>query len=283
MDQPPGERLLPVRRQRHAQQAAGIAQSEGRRRLPDHRRPIAELRRLDRYVQLHRRLQRQRPGGYAARLPAEHEQHSAEHAARWLRPLRVRLRAGRLARDQQADDQLRRPHRARVGPAGTQQPVRGQLRPERGEPAQYQRHGDRSGHRRAPSDHGRPGVRRPEWRAGRAGQPAGDQSRAARRRGVQPRRQDGDPRRLGPVLLAVELPGGGHQRLGPDRLLVADQRAPGLVGRADRLVEQSVPGRRRPAERQHARPADRHRRRHLLRRSEPRRAARPAVLGRFPA
>ncbi len=154
--------------------------------------PIAELRRVDRHLQLHRRLQRQRARRHAARLSAEHEQHPAEHAARRLRPLRVRLRAGRLARDQQADDQLRRPPRARVGPAGANNQFAVNFDQTAVNPLNSQRHRDRSGHRRAPADPRRPDLRRLRTARRRAqgNQPA---IKAAPRVGarVQPRRQDG--------------------------------------------------------------------------------------------
>ena len=50
LDDPAGERLLPVRRQRHAEQASRHAQLQGRRRLPHHRREVAQLRRVDRHL-----------------------------------------------------------------------------------------------------------------------------------------------------------------------------------------------------------------------------------------
>jgi carboxypeptidase family protein len=74
-------------------QVERVAQLESGRRLPDHWCQVAQLRRVDGHLQLHRRLQRQPPRGHAARLSAEHEQYSAEHAARWFRAVRVRFQA----------------------------------------------------------------------------------------------------------------------------------------------------------------------------------------------
>ena len=245
---------------------------------------IAELRRVDRHLQLHRRLQRQRARRPAARLSAEHEQHPAQHAARWLRPLRVRLRAGRLAREQQADDQLRRPPRARdracrsannqfavnfdqnaVNPlnanANVIDPVTGARRQILGGLvfAGVERRADacraisrRSRRRRASARCTASTTRRCSAAAGAC----------TTRRGISPR-----PAPPAGVRSATRR----------------DERAAGLLGRADGVAQQSVSRRRRAAERQHARPADRHRRRHLLRRSQQRRAARAAVLRRLPA
>ena len=61
-----------------------------------------------------------------------------------------------------------------------------------------------------------------ERRADAAGQPADDQAGAARRHGLQLQREDRAARRLGPLLLAVELSRGRHDRLGTDRLLGDD-------------------------------------------------------------
>ena len=112
--------------------------------------------------------------------------------------------------------------------------------------------------------------------ADRAGQSTGDQAGAARRHGLQLQRKDRASRRVGPLLLAVELPRGGDDRLGSDRLLGDDARAAVDEQRADGLDEQPVPQRTRAAERQRQWAADGRRRRRLLRRSEQGRAAGPA-------
>ena len=164
LHEPAGQRLLPVRRQRHAEPPDGIAQPEGRRRLPHHRRDLAQLRRLDRHLHLQRRLQQQRARRPAARLSAGHQQRAAQHQPRRLRALLLRLPAGRLARQQQADDQLRRPPRARDRHAGEEQPADGELRSDRGQPAQQPGQRGRPGHRREAADPRRPGVRRRQRR-----------------------------------------------------------------------------------------------------------------------
>ena len=144
-----------------------------------------------------------------------------------------------------------------TGLDGAQQPDHGQFRPERGEPAQQPGEPHRPGHRAEAAAPGRPGVCGHQRRAHRAGQSAGSSSRAARGRRLQLRREDRAARRLGPLLLAVELPGGGHDRLGTDRLLRHDERAAAIVGDADDDDEQSIPERSAAADRQHAGTADR--------------------------
>ena len=116
-------------------------------------------------------------------------------------------------------------------------------------PLNSQVDGGRPGHRREAADSRRPRLRRGQRRADGAGQPAGDQDRAARRRRLQLRRQDRAARRLGPLLLAVELPRRRHDRLGPDRLLGDDQRPAVVFGCADGVAEQPVPVRPGAADR----------------------------------
>ena len=77
----------------------------------------------------------------------------------------------------------------------------------------------------------------------------------------------------------MELPRGGHHRLGADRLLRHHERA-AAERRADRVDEQSVSERLVADVGQLARPAHGHGWRHLFRRSEQGRAARAAVFRR---
>ena len=133
----------------------------------------------------------------------------------------------------------------------------------------------------APPDPGRPDLRRRQRRADRAGQPAGDQGRAARRRGLQLQRRRPCCAAAGAsTTRRGTIPAAGTNGWGQIGYSATTQRAAVDRRRADVDDEQSVPERPRAAERQHARPADRRRRRHPLRRSEQGRAARAAVLGR---
>ena len=92
---------------------SGIAQRQDGRRLPRHRRD-------SRSTTARRPASFTFTGTYSGNALADlllgypqQRQRAAERAARRLRPLLQRLRAGRLAREQPADDQLRRPPRAR--------------------------------------------------------------------------------------------------------------------------------------------------------------------------
>ena len=112
-----------------------------------------------------------------------------------------------------------------------------------------------------------------------AGQPAGDQGRAARRRGLQLQREDRAARRLGPLLRAVELSGGRHDGWGQIGYSATTDIAAADRQRADArsTIRSRTASCSRPAT---AWAADRRRRRHPVRRSEQGCAAGAAVLGR---
>ena len=84
----------------------------------------------------------------------------AEHAGQQLREVLQRLLAGRLARQRQADPQLRRPPRARERSGRSRQQARGRIRQGRDQPAERDdsRRSDRR-HAGAAGD-GRPDLRR---------------------------------------------------------------------------------------------------------------------------
>ena len=169
-----------------------------------------------------------------------------------------------------------------TGLAEREQPDHGRLRSERGQPAEQQ--GERSSIR-SPGSAARS---RAAWsspaserRADGAGQSAGDQAGAARRRGLQLQREDRAARRLGPLLLRRGTIRRPARRLGPDRLLGDDQRRrsrSGVPTRDDRAIRSRAASCSRSGNSLGL--LDRRRRRRLLRRSEQGRAARAAVLGR---
>ncbi len=227
LDQPAGQRLLPVRRQRHAQQAVRLAQRQGRRRLPDHRRAVAQLRRVDRH--------RSRfTGGFSGNALADLLLGYPQASSTGV-PLNAQLDGYVHYFSGYAQDDWRVNNKLTINYGLRLEHETGMMEKNNNEtvnfdttavnPLNSQVNVDRSGHRRAAADHGRPDLRGPERRADAAGQSAGDQAGAARRRGLQLQRQDRAARRLGPLLLAVELPRRRHDRLGPDRLLGDDAGA----------------------------------------------------------
>ena len=309
----PDPRLRPVRRRRRSAPSTrpqinwkstsanatwstfiGRAHLQGRRRLPpDRRRQLhpGRRRRLLRLRQGHdvverrhrQHHRRQRLRRVPARLPVDgpHQPDLGVDAARPLRLLLRRLRPGRLARQLEADPQLRPAPRARGRPARSGEPLHGRLRSGDVEPAVVDRDPGRPDRRHAGAHGvGRPDVCRRRRQQDDPGQRPGGEVVTAPERGLRPRRADRAARRLRALLGAVQLSVAEHvgQQLRTGRLHAEHDPEPEPHQSGD--ADQPVPERRGRAVGQLAGRAHQSGQQHLVRRPEPDGAASAAVLGR---
>ena len=169
--QPDPDQLEVDQRQRHLVDVRRPPHLQGRRRLPpDRRRQLHPGRRrrllrlrqghdvVERRHRQHHRRQRLRVVPARLSVDGPHQPDLGVDAARSLRLLLRRLRAGRLARQLEADPQLRPAHRARGRPARSGEPLHGRLRSGDVEPAVVDHDPGRPDRRHA----GAHGVGRPD-------------------------------------------------------------------------------------------------------------------------